>query len=127
MKNSLLKAPLLIFVWSYSLTEAKTPPIPRITLPPDFYQVIITNNLFRPLGWARPKPKPRFELIATVIKRNGKHKTLIRNTLTRKFYYVAMGDALGEDVTVAQIERRRVTLNENEVSTVYHLNLFESR
>ena len=57
---------------------------PRTTLPADYYQVIITNNLFRPLGWTKPKPKPAFELIATVMRRNGVHKALLRSVKERK-------------------------------------------
>ena len=53
---------------------------PRTTLPADYYQVIITNNLFRPLGRTKPKPKPAFELIATVMRRNGVHKALLRSS-----------------------------------------------
>lgn len=92
-------------------------------VPPDFYQVIIDNNLFRPLGWTKPKSNPAFELIATVIKQNGKHKALIRNTKTRKVYYVAVGTELSAGVAVEKIESQSVTLKENGKSKVYRLPL----
>lgn len=120
--NGLLRfSVLLTLVWIYLLSEAKAP-LPRYdTRPPDYYQVIITNNLFRPLGWTKPKPLPRFELIATVMKSDGRHKALILDTRNRKVYYVAAGDELESGVTVEKIKSRRVTVNENGKLTVYRL------
>ena len=90
---------------------------------PDFYQVIIDNNLFRPLGWTKPKSNPVFELIATVIKQNDKRKALIRNTKTRKVRYVAVGAELSAGVAVEKIDSQSVTLKENGESKVYRLPL----
>ena len=86
-----------------------------------FYQVIITNILFRPLGWTRPKPTPAFELIATVMKSNGKNKALLRQTRDRKLYYVAVGEELETGVVVEKVERRSVALRKNGESKVYRL------
>ena len=79
--------------------------IPRTTIPPDFYQVIIDNNLFRPLGWRKPTPAPRFALIATVMRQNGLHKALIRNTRNRTLQYAAVGEELIPGVTITEITR----------------------
>ena len=66
--GALLWALLVVWLVSSASAEIQTP---RTKIPPNFYQVIITNNLFRPLGWSKPKSAPAFELIATVIKSNG--------------------------------------------------------
>jgi len=81
------------------------------------YQVIVTNNLFRPLGWTPPKPPPPFKLMTTVMKSNGRHKALLRNTGDRKLYYVVVGEVVG-GATVEKIEARRVTLNRDGESVV---------
>ena len=86
---------ILLVVWLVSPTSTQIQ-ASRTTLPADFYQVIVTNNLFRPLGWVKPKPKPAFKLIVTVMKSNGKHKALIRSTPHRKLYYVAVGEPAGD-------------------------------
>ena len=113
---------MLLIVWLVSSPAAEIH-APRIKIPANFYQVIITNNLFRPLGWSKPRAKPRFELIATVIKPNDRHKALIRNTKTRKVYYVTVSAELRAGVTVENIEPHSVTLKENGKSKVYRLPL----
>lgn len=121
MNKPIAASALLILLCLHFQAEAAIP-IPRTTVPSDFYQVIVTNNLFRPLGWRKPKSNPAFELIATVIKPNGKHKALIRNTKNRKLYYVTVGELAGEAI-VEKIEAHRVTLNRNGESRVYRLPL----
>ena len=122
MKRTILTtSALVMLIWLHSPTEAQAPLRPLTALPPDYYQVIITNNLFRPLGWTKPKVLPVFELIATVMKSNGSHKALIRNTMNRKVYYVAVGDELEKGMTVEKIESRSVTVTESGNPTVYRL------
>ena len=123
MKHAFLPtSALVILVCFHTPTDAKAPITPlRTTTPSDFYQVIITNNLFRPLGWTKPKTPPAFELIATVMRSKGNHKALLRNTRNRKVYYAAVGDELEAGVTVEKIESRQVTANENGKLTVYRL------
>lgn len=122
MKQRILKIlTLLALVCIYSPLEAKAPPLSRTTRPPDHYQVIVTNNLFRPLGWTRPTLGPTFELIATIIKVNGTNKALLRHRRNRKFHYVETGEELQTGVSVEKIESRSVTLNENGQSKVYRL------
>ena len=65
---------------------------------------------------------PPFELIATVMKANGKHKALIRNTRNRKLDYVTVGERAGEAI-VEKIETHSVTLNHDGESKVYRLPL----
>ena len=66
-----------LLMWFTSVVAEVKMPITEI--PKDSYQVIITNNLFSLLGWTKQKFNPNFELVATAIKRNGKHKALIRS------------------------------------------------
>ncbi len=120
--NKPIIAPALLILVCWHLPAEAAIPTPRTTVPPDFYQVIIDNNLFRPLGWTKPKSNPVFELIATVIKQNGKHKALIRNTRNRKLYYVMIGELAGEAI-VEKIEAHCVTLNRNGESIAYRLSL----
>ena len=127
MKHPILQsAALLLLVWTSAATDAKAPytPVLRSTTPPDFYQVIVTNNLFRPLGWTPPKPPQAFELIATVMKSNGRHKALLRNTGDRKVYYAVVGEVVGGAI-VEKIEARRVTLNRDGTSETLRLSLFD--
>lgn len=122
MNKPILATALLLLLCLHSPAEAAIP-TRRTRIPPNFYQVIVDNNLFRPLGWRKPTPAPRFALIATVMRRNGTHKALIRNTRNRKLQYAAIGEALIPGVTITEITRRAVTLNENGTSTVYRLPL----
>lgn len=99
MKHAILPTyALIILVWMYPISEAKSPVTPLTTLPPDYYQVIITNNLFRPLGWTPPKSAPAFELIATVMKSDGAHNY----SPTRE---------LAAGTFIKKIEPRRVTVD----------------
>lgn len=87
----------------------------------DYYKVIVTNNLFRPLGYRKPRPGPAFELLATVIDRkSGKSKALLRNNKHRKTYYVAVGEKLA-GALVEKIESNSVTLSQNGKSKEFRL------
>lgn len=122
MKRTILTtSALVILVCFHPPTDARAPLLQPTALPPDYYQVIITNNLFRPLGWTKPNTPPAFELIATVMRSNGKHKALIRNTRNRKIYYVAVGEELEAGATVEKIESCQVTVDENGKPAVYYL------
>ena len=98
---------------SYSLSLWSTPP--------DFYQVIIDNDIFRPLGWTKPKPQIGFKLVATLMKSNGTHKALIRDIKTRTLHYAGVGDALATDVILSDISHLSVTLEEHGTATLYRL------
>lgn len=79
----------------------------------DFYKVIITNNLFRPLGYRKPTKGPVFELLATVIDRkSSKSKALLRNNKDRKTYYVGVGEKI-VGTLVEKIEPYSITLSQN--------------
>lgn len=87
----------------------------------DFYKVIVTNNLFRPLGYRKPIPGPVFELLATVIShKSGKSKALLRNNKDRKTYYVGVGEKL-VGALVEKIEPDSVTISRNGKSEEFRL------
>ena len=76
----------------------------------DFYQVIITNNLFRPLGYRKPRPPPPYQLIATVT--NHDHETnraLLRRNKDGRIYYVGIGEVF-DGAKMERIGPKRVTL-----------------
>ena len=86
----------------------------RQAFPEDnFYGVIITNNLFRSLGYSKPKPQRSFELIATVVyPEMGKNCALIQSTKDQQLYYVREGEQFA-DAELQRVETRRVTLLHN--------------
>ena len=87
----------------------------------DFYQVIITNNLFRPLGYRKPSPPPPYQLIATVIDReHGTNKALLRRNKDGRIYYVGIGEVFG-GAKVERIEPKSVTLLIDGQSMKFHL------
>ena len=87
----------------------------------DFYQVIITNNLFRPLGYRKPSPPPPYQLIATVIDReHGNNRALLRRNKGGRMYYAEVGEVFG-GAKVERIERRSVTLLIDGKSMKFHL------
>lgn len=77
----------------------------------DFYRVIIENNIFRPLGWQKPNTEPQYSLIATIIGSEGDAaKAVIMERRSDKFFYVSVGEKVGEAV-VKSIKSDEVTLD----------------
>ena len=86
-----------------------------------FYGVIVTNNLFRPLGYRKPRQGPLFQLVATVIDgKNGKNRALVQNNKNRRIHYVTVGEMFA-GAEVKQIERNRITLLLEGESKEFHL------
>ena len=76
-----------------------------------YYDVIVENNLFRPLGWTPPKRQPKYALIATLLEsRGGAAKALLMENASEKTFYVTVGEKIG-DMTVESIKARQVKLN----------------
>jgi hypothetical protein len=76
----------------------------------DFYQVVVENNLFRPLGWEKPNREPQYTLMATLIDSEGNiAKAFMMERRSNQFYYVAVGEKVG-DATVKRIRSNEVTL-----------------
>lgn len=77
----------------------------------NFYRVIVENNLFRPLGWRKPKERSQYALIATKIQPKGKIKeAFVIENRSNKYYTVSVGEKVGE-ATVEKIEDNQISLN----------------
>lgn len=79
----------------------------------EFYQVIIDNSLFRPLGWKPPNKEPEYTLLGTAFDPLGIHsKAYILERRSDKFNTVRIGDSVG-DMVIEEIEEKKVILNKN--------------
>ena len=93
---------------------------PRDTTPDTFYQFIIDNNIFRPLGWRPPKKQPDYTLIGTAVSQNAADsKAFILERLSNHLYIVKVGDVFS-DALVKVIQSKRVILNEAGKEIVLH-------
>jgi len=90
----------------------------------DFYNVIIDNNIFRPLGWRPPNREPQYTLIGAAINPNGtRMEAFISEERSNEFYIVGIGDKVG-DAIVKEIQQKKVTLDKNgETITVRKGNM----
>ena len=80
--------------------------------PESFYQFIIDNNIFRPLGWQPPKKQPDYTLIGTAVSQNAADsEAFILERHTDRLHIVKVGDVFSEAL-VKVIESKRVILNE---------------
>ena len=87
----------------------------------DFYQYIIDNNLFRPLGYRPRTPAPQYQLIGTVITPNTAETTaMIVEYRTRKLHTVKTGDTLGKNVQIIKIQDKQVELQEGKKIITLH-------
>lgn len=88
-----------------------------------FYQTIIDNNLFRPLGWRPPRPIEPYRLIGTKLATdtNAPPQAIIQTTAGEKTYIVLVGDSLDAETEVVLIESKSVTLSTNGQQRTLHL------
>jgi len=89
-----------------------------------FYQIIIDNNLFRPLGWTPPRKREPYSLIGTLIPRDGIYKpqAILQNTNASSTYIVTLGDKLDADTKVMDIQAKQVTLEKDGQLKTLKLN-----
>ena len=73
-----------------------------------YYQVITDNNLFRPLGWTKPDPTPRFELIGTIVGKDFA-RAYVKRIGRNRLLVVSVDDNLGSDI-VSEITTEKVTM-----------------
>tara|TARA_R100000008_G_scaffold44960_1_gene26228 strand:- start:19422 stop:19931 length:510 start_codon:yes stop_codon:yes gene_type:complete len=83
--NKIIFLFLLIFITDYSLSEE------------NHYSVIVSNNLFRPLGWTPPRVIPEWKLIGTIIGKDYKI-AYVSNIKTSSFQRLAIGDTFGSHI-----------------------------
>jgi len=77
-----------------------------------YYQIIVTNNLFLPLGWRAPEVQSPFELQGIV--RASEVRALIIHRESRRYYYVKVDDELDQGYKIKQISNDRVKLINHE-------------
>lgn len=85
---------LLLFITDYSLSEDS------------HYHVIISNNLFRPLGWTPPRVLPEWKLIGTIIGKDYKI-AYVSNVKASSFQRLVVGDTFGINI-VADIQQNKL-------------------
>lgn len=105
MKIVYLKALAFTSIILFISTGVSQPPVDR-TQEDNPYQVIIKNNLFRPLGWS-PKPqRPPYQLLGTVLGPGDQAKALIK--IGGEIVYAKVGERIGGAVLKEVYEKRAV-------------------
>ncbi|MXV82924.1 hypothetical protein F4Z98_06065 [Candidatus Poribacteria bacterium] len=87
-----------------------TPPVFDVS--ESYYQTIIENNIFRPLGWTPPRPIEPYRLIGTKLATdaNTPPQAILQSTAGEKTYIVSIGETLDASTEVVSIESKQVTL-----------------
>ena len=88
----------------------------------DFYQLIVDNNLFRPLGWKPPNDEPEYRLLGTAIGTNS--EAFVVESRSNQFYVVSVGDEIG-DAVIKEIEEKRVILKKNGETIILNIGGME--
>ena len=103
-------------------TRTHTPPAVFET--ETYYQTIIDNNLFRPLGWRPPVPREPYRLIGTVLSRDADTppRAIIQTTAGQKTYIVSIGEKIDASTEVVSIESKAVRLSTNGQQRTLSLN-----
>ena len=90
----------------------------------DFYQTIIKNNLFAPLGTVlnqKRVPGANLKLLGTFVSKDAVHSTaIIKNETTGRQEMLSIGGGLG-DFQVVEIQCQQVTLDHLGSSVVLRL------
>lgn len=90
-----------------------------------FYQVIVDNSLFHPLGWTPPDEELEYTLVGTAIASlESKSEAFVVERQTNQFYTLRIGDELG-DAVVLEIKDKMITLYENSEIVTYFSNDLE--
>ena len=96
----------------------------------EYYKIITTNNLFRPLGWKPPDLTPKYELVGTWISTDKKTKVAyVRNTRTNQIHRMGVGDDLNGNI-INNIKRNALEMNggkKYESPTMQFLNFSTGR
>ena len=75
----------------------------------NFYRVIVENNLFRALGWRKPKRESDYVLIGTLIEQNGKvAKAFVMEQRSSRYYSVSVGGKIGKCADIIAQYRRSI-------------------
>lgn len=78
--------------------------------PSDYYQIIVDNNIFRPLGWKPPNDEPEYTLIGTSFDPTGdSSEAFVLENRSNQFHIVSVGEKIG-DAIVKEIADKKVSL-----------------
>ena len=90
-----------------------------------YYQTIIDNNLFRPLGWTPPRPVEPYRLLGTILPTDEKipPQAIIQvSTAGNKTHIVSIGDILDADTKIVDIQPKQVVLDRAGQQTTLKLD-----
>ena len=95
--------------------QPSVPPSFHPSTPASFYQTIIDNNLFRPLGWTPPRPIEPYRLLGTILASDETTppQAILQFTTGHQTYIVSIGENLDASTEVVSIESKAVTLSSN--------------
>ena len=90
---------------------------------PAYYQVIIDNNLFLPLGWkTEVKSDVPFQLVGTVLMDAlGYYQAVLKSVDTQRVYFVTL-DEVQDGWSLVMIEPKRVVLEKGDRRITLALN-----
>ncbi|RKU19384.1 hypothetical protein C6503_07960 [Candidatus Poribacteria bacterium] len=80
-----------------------------------YYQTIIDNNLFRPLGWTPPRPIEPYRLLGTKLARNANTppQAILQSTATKTTHIVTTGEKIDASTEVVSIAAKQVVVSTN--------------
>ena len=90
---------------------------------PEYFQVIINNNLFLPLGWkAERKSDTPFQLVGTILKDELEHyQAVLKAVDTQQVYFVTLNE-VQDGWRLVMIEPKRVVLEKDNRRITLALN-----
>lgn len=79
-----------------------------------FYQVIIDNSLFRPLGWRPPNKEPEYSFIWTTVDINDtkKSEASVLEKRSNRLYTGSVGDEVGSAI-IKEIKEKEIILDKD--------------
>lgn len=106
--------PLCLFFFIVSsFCISKTGDDPAVCDLDSYYDVIIENNIFRPLGWRPPARIIPYELISTItypLYSKKRPTAILKQTTGQQTHFVSIGDKLN-DTLVVDIAPKKVVLD----------------
>ena len=76
----------------------------------DYYQIIVDNNIFRPLGWKPPNKEPEYTLLGTFFDPTGdRSEASVLEERSNQLHIVSVGDKIG-DAIIKEIAKKTVSL-----------------
>lgn len=103
--------------------------IPKFVDPQErFFQTILDNNLFAPLGWKPKEETPTYRLLGThvpIVRKIDATAILQETTKTGVIKVVSIGTKLGADTVVFDIQPKQVVLKKGKQRITLTLGKFQ--